>query len=758
VVLSTVVLISSMAASPTNATAAGLRSEPRVGPETAVTKPAISTAPGSQDLASVAWNGTVFLVVWADQRIPSESEIRATRVTSDGRVLDGTGLVLSSQVAGSPAVASDGGRFLVTWVDARSGTPQTYGARVDGDGTILDPGGFPIDLGSGPDSYPAVAWTGATYLVSWAHGAAGADILAARVGPEGTVLDTDPIIVSSAHGTQTRPAIASRGVDTLVVWEDHRASSPDVFGARVSAGGVVLEPKGISLVASPDAEVEPAVAWNGTRYLLSWIDKNARGAAVVLVQPFGPDGVVIGPASQLTSPNLVAYAPAVASAGQAFLVTWHGWIGSPAILGQRVDVDGLPLGDPILVGETNYWYLRSAIAWTGTLYLVAYTGVRQTPFGDDPNVADTRIDADGDIIGTAGAPISRAAASQQPPGIASNGRVALVAWTENRRGVMKLLAGRLDGSGTPLDPSGIRIASGVPFEWAPPAVASDGADFLIAWSGDRVLGVRVSADGLPLDRTPLALPGGRTVARSLAAVWTGSSYLISWTTGKGILASRVAPDGTVLDRRPIVVATNGYYGSEVAASYDGADTVVAWTAGNLDHQSVWAARVTPDGQVLDEPIRVGANSGFTSPGPVLRVASGADESLIAWLGIVDQHLALIGKRIDAGGALLDQQPLLISGQATSPFNPSLGWDGQAFVAAWTDGFGGQADVVAARVTPGGHLPDPVGVAVASGADAEMFPSIASGPGDRALIAYLRTATEERYGGVDRTFVRSFEEP
>ena len=40
----------------------------------------------------------------------------------------------------------------------------------------------------------------------------------------------------------------------------------------------------------------------------------------------------------------------------------------------------------------------------------------------------------------------------------------------------------------------------------------------------------------------------------------------------------------------------------------------------------------------------------------------------------------------------------------------------------------------------------------------MLPSIASGPGDRALIAYLRTATEERYGGVNRTFVRSFEDP
>ena len=61
--------------------------------------------------------------------------------------------------------------------------------------------------------------------------------------PSGNVLDTEPITVSGAPGDQMQPTVAWNGSNYLVAWRDHRSSGYDVFGARVSSGGSVLDPR-----------------------------------------------------------------------------------------------------------------------------------------------------------------------------------------------------------------------------------------------------------------------------------------------------------------------------------------------------------------------------------------------------------------------------------------------------------------------------------------------------------------------------------
>jgi hypothetical protein len=130
----------------------GLRAR-RVAPTTAPATPnpidlcpcdiggALATMDGTLEKTqlAIAWNGEIFLVVWADGRV-SESNIRGVRLLPDGRVLDPPGISIASGTLPEwqPAVAWDGDSFVVEWADGRAGTslPGLMVARVGADGSV----------------------------------------------------------------------------------------------------------------------------------------------------------------------------------------------------------------------------------------------------------------------------------------------------------------------------------------------------------------------------------------------------------------------------------------------------------------------------------------------------------------------------------------------------------------------------------------------------------------------------------------------
>lgn len=93
---------------------------------------------------------------------------------------------------------------------------------------------------------PALAFDGTNFLVVWDDGRGGynRDIYGARVTPAGTVLDSNGIAISTALADQWRPAVAFDGTNFLVVWEDQRNGPDDydIYGARVTPAGAVLDP------------------------------------------------------------------------------------------------------------------------------------------------------------------------------------------------------------------------------------------------------------------------------------------------------------------------------------------------------------------------------------------------------------------------------------------------------------------------------------------------------------------------------------
>jgi len=196
---------------------AGEAAKPTVGPE-ALIAPEAGTAK-LQLRPSVAFNGEAYLVAWQDGAGTlgdKETEIWCARLDKSGKTLDDKGILVckaeGQEMRKTPVVAACGKDFLVAWEDYRNGKDyDIYAARVTSEGKVLDPGGFVVSGAPNAQNMPAVASDGKTgWLVAWADfRGEDYDVYAARVSAEGKPLDANGLALATGfkwNPGNTRPA------------------------------------------------------------------------------------------------------------------------------------------------------------------------------------------------------------------------------------------------------------------------------------------------------------------------------------------------------------------------------------------------------------------------------------------------------------------------------------------------------------------------------------------------------------------------
>ena len=205
---------------------------------------------------SVAFDGTNYQVVWhVEHDWPDGFEnIGGRRISPSGALLGGFEIIVP-QNQETPAIAPGGENTLVVWRDWRPGG-GIYGARVS-NGAVLDSDGIPITTGYAVA--PSVAFDGTNYLVVWV----GLDINdrqiihGKRISQNGTLLDESAIQVSTEQAGA--PSVAFDGANYVVAWENYRLKTPsDIYGARVSPDGTVLDGEAVPIATSPTHETAPA--------------------------------------------------------------------------------------------------------------------------------------------------------------------------------------------------------------------------------------------------------------------------------------------------------------------------------------------------------------------------------------------------------------------------------------------------------------------------------------------------------------------
>jgi MYXO-CTERM domain-containing protein len=571
----------------------------------------IAKAPSWQFFPAVASNGTDFFVAWEDQRNQATqwSDIYGTRVTAAGVVTAPNGIPISTTATSEwePAVGSNGTDFIVVWAEDHQGTGQDlYASRVSASGSVIDPDRFLVSNAASNQFRPAIAFNGDAFLLAWQDSRAGnTDIYAMRLDAAGATLDGGDFAVASTPNDEIQPAVASNASDFLVSWCDNSSFGVyDVYASRVSAAGVVADPAGIALTVGPTHALLPSIASFGDDYLVAWhqyrnVSWDVLAAIVTAAGTVAVNQITLARTAQ-------EYEPAIASNGTTFLVTWTDGRTHDSsaydIMGARLSASGTML-DPagIAISRAQGDQKLSAVTSNGTDYLVAWQDQRN---GTGVDVFASRVTAAGVVADAAGLAVTVAAEDQTSIALASDGNDYLVAWQE-LHGALDIYASRVTATGIVADPGGFVVSNAYDHQRSV-SVASTGSQYLVTWETNfGIYASRVSTAGAVLDPTGLPIAPYDSAHRNPSVASNGTDYLVAWQRGYNnshdIYATRVATDGTLLDPNPFEVAFATGEQTDAVVASDGADYLVMWQDARANPYSfdVYACRVSAAGSMWD---------------------------------------------------------------------------------------------------------------------------------------------------------------
>jgi hypothetical protein len=663
--------------------------------------------------------------------------VAVSRVDAAGVVRDATAVELGLTwftYEANPSVAEmrlaaawTGDGYLVVWI----GNEGVVGRVVPLDGP---PGPlFTIATGTIGTRWPSVACGPAECLVAWwtFEASIGHRVRLARV--RGSTVAQGAFLATTASGDQHEPAVVWTGSQYLVAWRDiRRPDGGDVYGARVSAAGAVLDPAGFMISAGAGTESQVALDWTGTEALVSWLDTRS-GAGEIWGARVTADGRVASPAARLAA-NAASDGPTVAWNGAAHLVAWRASDGLRAL---RVSAAGAPdpAGDAVLVATATG---RPELASADGAHELVWTDGARLP---QPSVLLRRIPAAGaaapDVVP------ALAPSNETHPALASDGDRFLLAWTDTRHGWTTVHASRFDANGRALDREGMRVSpatAGVHRKLA--ALAWGGGAYLCAWiatspgSLASIEAVRISAEGVVLDATPIVLATGliniEVFARPSIA-WSGAHWLVVWGTQRGIEGARVDALGRALDpsARSMQRAPNREARIPTVV-WTGAAYFVVW-----DNKGYYGMRVGADGALLDATDTPIAGH---HPAEIYPALASNGRGLLL-LSSDRTSRTVFAQRFDVMGAPVGA-PIPVS-DSNEPQYPSVAWDGRNWIMAWTSSAPSGAaprTLQVHRMTEGGRLiypaPEP-DLAPNPGA-----PYIASNASDRTAMFWVRAYTPD----------------
>lgn len=675
--------------------------DPAITAEKHLEAPVFGPPVDHQEGPSIAYDGTRYLVVWRDLRPGGHYDIYGVRVDpTTGKRLDTHDLPLGTQ-AGSqdhPWVAGNAGTFVVVW--------ETHGGKTKFDvhGAVLSGSNpspstiKPMVISAAPDDQaaPRVAVHGARFLVVWEDKrlVSHFDIRGARVDATGSgkVLDPAgiPICLLGAH--KKHPDVAASGSDALVVWTDARAGThTDIYGARVTSAGQVLDAVGKGIWTGLADQSVPRITPTSSGYWVSFVDtaNNPSGdvRAVALdrtAKVLTPSGVVV---SQHSAPQEF---PALHHQAGTTLVVWR-----DRRLSNQGDIYGARLGssnkllDPLgfqVSGAAGHQE-RPAVCGAGTDFFAVWQDRRS---GSGYAVYGSRVSAAGSVMDAQGLLLSRVGNPQVAVDAAFDGTRYLVVWEDHRdRQVPAIRAVRVSAAGTVLDAPSMAL-SGSTSPARKPAVMGEGGRFLVAWqegaSGKEVVrAVRVDgSSGKALDPAALSLAGSTTTQRSPCAARLGTgSALVVWASLAGS-----------------------------SATGDIRGTRVDLTSGKILDPSGLALSTAAGTQ--DQPAAGGGSAG----------------ALVVWSDRRSTSTrAVYGARVDLSGKVLDTQGFVVSAGTGHRQNPTVGWNGSRYLVAWEDSrAGGGARIYGTRVDgQTGKVADPAGVAFSAAGALAAAPHAAAGP-------------------------------
>lgn len=433
----------------------------------------------------LAWTGSEWRITWG-----SSSTLRMASVNVSGAVVNPGGLAVPGLLSGPIAATTDGG-LQTAWSVFQNGSFDVQGSHIlalgsttgntdlsigapaqlrsdsatNGNGYMivfrssdsagarvmaqpLDSAGNPlaqqpIVLYSGANvngpTYPNVAWTGTSYMVSWGNGAT---IYAQRLNPDGTKIDSSPFVVMSGYFGPSDLAVSGDTVLVLGRKAFQNGQIITVFGTRVRASdATVLDATPLSLGGTYVA-ASPAVVELGGKYLVAYHsnathDNPACMTVGVFVPVLGSAGAPFNiHGSFSTAGGNGIFEVGLASNGSVAMMVQSQELTSGVendMLCRLIDSNGTVSAVRNLTPWEGNQY-RPRVAWDGRNFVIVYQEQknRATYWTLDPidarsDLFGLRVNAAGTVIDPMGFVFSASAIGETDPSITAQNGVCLIA-------------------------------------------------------------------------------------------------------------------------------------------------------------------------------------------------------------------------------------------------------------------------------------------------------------------------------------------
>lgn len=452
-------------------------------PPSSVASVPVAFETGNQDSVQMVQDGNHGAVlVWEDARGATGYDIYAQRVRADGVEMWASGGIPICSSTGDqmhPVICREDstGSYVIAWQDKRNGSWDIYAQSVQPDGLVRwAPEGVAVSTASGDQTYPQIVAPGTTYdagsgdvVIAWQDFRNGVDwdIYAQMVTVDGLVgpdmsyyvghyqWPADGLAISVAPGSQIRVRITGRtGGGVALAWQSNYAPAWDVFAQVVDHWGVIPScapgvGTNLSNTGSQYDSIRPElVSDDANGAVVTWQevadDSDIRAERIDScgVVQWGAPGagglIVCGEAGDQIFPKLVK------EGTNGAIIGWTDHRGADYdVYAARVHGAGLmpwTVGGEVVCSETGDQLLTSMdrdCSQHGAFFGWA-----------DHRAVDYDIFA-GRILGTGSIPtgwtngivVCRARRDQTSPRLIFNhARAAILAWTDNRRGLPALIS------------------------------------------------------------------------------------------------------------------------------------------------------------------------------------------------------------------------------------------------------------------------------------------------------------------------------
>jgi hypothetical protein len=450
---------------------------------------------------------------------------------------------------------------------------NVYVARIDAGGGVIDPDGFPVCTVEGEQRRVKLAWGDGTLLVLWEDdrnfGSTGYDVYGARISSGGTVLDPDGMAITEFGHSEITPDVGWTGQDFLGIWQAGSTGEEwDISGARIDTAGEVLDAEPIAVSTGCDAQVSASSAWGGSSYLAIWEEDGDIYGAMIDRSGDVPDSTAL----QICPAPEDQGQPDIAWGQESFLAVWEDFRNQNLdIYGARVDSLGQVLdspGLPIWV-DPGFDQRRPSIGFDGENYLVVWQNDLDST-GLNYRIEGLRVAPDGEVLDPAPLVISSGDYGSYPD-VAFAGGKYLVVWLDAY--YYDIYGAFVEINGTIGSQIGIRTASGLQQN---PAVASNGAQFLVAWEdfgmhwpNSDIVATRVTSGGAILDPAGIMVATTEDTEEHPSVTFDGSNFVATWKRLPGeaaeLYVARVSPEGMVLDPNGILLSdVSRYSGTSIS--------------------------------------------------------------------------------------------------------------------------------------------------------------------------------------------------